>query len=284
MSARRIALALATFLFSYTAMAAGGNAPAAEASSSSGAAALKAKHAELKDALAKNAFGRPLHMASKESPDNLSGELHAVINHPYAKVADALSKGSAWCEVLVMPMHVQQCSADGSAVAMTVATKLGPDAGEGVKLRFAFKVGAKSADYLALQLGAAEGPYGSRDYRVALEAVPVDATHTFIHLTYSYSFGTMAKLGAQTYLSTSGKDKVGFTTGGMRGVVERNAMRYLLAVEAYLGSLGGPTEQRIDQRFKAWHASLERYPKQLHEPQADYAQLKRQQMLAISKS
>ena len=206
-----------------------------------------------------------------------------MLDHPFAKLADALGKAGAWCEVLVMPMHVQQCSADAGSVAMTVATKLGPEAAEGVKLRFAFKVASRSAEYVALQLTAPEGPYGTRNYNMALEAIPVDATHSFIHLTYSYSYGTMAKLGTQTYLSTSGKDKVGFTTGGMRGILERNAMRYLLAVDAYLGSLSAPADQRIDPRLKAWCASLERYPKQLHEPQPDYAQLKREQMLALAK-
>jgi len=274
-------LAVAAFLFSYTAIAA--DTSPAPASEGGGGAALKAKHAELKDALAKNAFGRPMTLDSKEGADNLRGELYAVLDHPFNQLAENLGKPAAWCEILVMPMHVQKCGADGSAVAMTVVSKLGPDAGQGVDLKFAFKAAARSADYTSIQLTAASGPYGTKDYRMALEAVPLDASHTFIHLTYSYGYGTMAKLGTQTYLSTSGKDKVGFTTGGMRGILERNAMRYLLAVDAYLGSLSAPADQRVDKRLKAWCASLERYPKQLHEPQADYEKLKREQMLALRK-
>jgi hypothetical protein len=272
-------LALVAFLFSYTALAA----DPAPASEGGGAAALKAKHAELKDALAKNAFGRPLHMDSREGSDSMRGELYAVLDHPFNQFTEALARPSAWCEILVMPMHVQKCSADASAVAMTVASKLGPDAGEGVDVKFAFKAPARSADYASVQLTAASGPYGTRDYKMAIEATPLDATHTFIHITYAYAYGTMAKLGTQTYLSTSGKDKVGFTTGGMRGILERNAMRYLLAVDAYCASLSGPADQRIDKRVKAWHAALERYPKQLHEPQPDYVQLKREQMKALAK-
>jgi hypothetical protein len=274
-------LPAAVFLFSYTAFAA--DTLPAPASERGPGGALKAKHAELKDTLAKNAFGRPLHMDSKEGAESLRGEVYAVLDHPFNQFAESLARPGAWCEILVMPMHIQKCSADGSAVAMTVATKLGPDAGEGVDLKFAFKAPARSADYFSTQLTAASGPYGTKDYRMALEATPLDATHTFIHITYAYAYGTMAKLGTQTYLSTSGKDKVGFTTGGMRGILERNAMRYLLAVDAYCASLTGPPDQRIDKRLKAWHASLERYPKQLHEPQPDYVQLKREQMAALAK-
>lgn len=275
MNARALGLAVAGFLLSYVAIAAD---PAGGS-----AAALKAKHAELSGALAKNAFGRPLHMESSEGSDQVKGELYAVLDHPIAKVGDALARPGAWCEILVMPMHLQKCNAGEAGVAMTVASKLGPDAGEGVALKFAFDVAAKSRDYLAVQLTAPEGPAGTRDYRMALEAVPLDANKSFIHVTYSYGYGSMAKLATKTYLSTSGKDKVGFTTGGTRGILERNAMRYLLAVDAYLGSLATPADQRLDRRFKAWIASLARYPKQLSEPQENYAQLKREQMGAISK-
>lgn len=271
MKARALGLALAGFLLSYAAVAADGS-----------AATLKAKHEELKAALAKNAFGRPLHMESSEGSDQVKGELYAVLDHPLAKVGDALARPGAWCEILVMPMHLQKCTAGEGAVAMTVASKLGPDAGEGVPLKFAFNVASKNADYVALQLAAPEGPAGTRDYRMALEAVPLDANKSFIHVTYSYGYGSMAKLATKTYLSTSGKDKVGFTTGGMRGILERNAMRYLLAVDAYLGALSGPANQRIEQRFKAWQAGLQRYPKQLAEPQQNYAQLKMEQMAAVA--
>src|SRR5215510_5048324 len=97
MRTRTLFLGLAAFLFSYTAMADG--------------PALKAKHEQMKDALAKNAFGRPLVMESTEGGDSVKGELHAVIAHPLAKVADALSQPAAWCEILVMPMHLQKCNA-----------------------------------------------------------------------------------------------------------------------------------------------------------------------------
>ena len=262
------------FLFSYAAMAAGTT------------EGLRAKHAELRAALASNAFGRPLHLDSTESADRLQGELHAVLDHPFPMLAEALAKPFAWCDILVLPLHVQSCEAGSGNLTLNVASKLGPDAGNSARLQLAFKVASRTKEFLAIQLSAPEGPVGTRNYRVAIEAIPLDAGRTFIHLSYSYGYGSMAKLATQTYLNTSGKGKTGFTEGvsGMRGILERNAMRYLLAVDAYLRSLSGPREQQIDQRLKAWHASLERYPKQLREPQADYLALKREQMLALGKA
>ncbi|MGC3980579.1 MAG: hypothetical protein QM808_04885 [Steroidobacteraceae bacterium] len=92
----------------------------------------------------------------------------------------------------------------------------------------------------------------------------------------------MAKLAMQSYLATVGRNKVGFTQvgsqsnsqsthgqteyiGGQRGVVERNTMRYYLAIVAYLDALAIPAAQQIEYRLDAWHASVEKYPAQLHE-------------------
>jgi len=92
------------------------------------------------------------------------------------------------------------------------------------------------------------------------------------------------------YLATAGRDKVGFTVvgklpdgapryiAGMRGVTERNTMRYYLAIEAFLGALALPPELRSEKCFLAWFAAIERYPRQLREVTlADYLVTKRAQ-------
>jgi hypothetical protein len=86
-----------------------------------------------------------------------------------------------------------------------------------------------------------------------------------------------ARLAMEAYLGTLGRDKVGFTVvrdassgraapvQGLRGVVERNAMRYFLAIEAYVDSLAAPPAERLERRLAAWFDATERYPAQLHE-------------------
>jgi hypothetical protein len=94
----------------------------------------------------------------------------------------------------------------------------------------------------------------------------------------------------QGYLATIGRDKVGFTIvghttagqpeygGGTRGVVERNTMRYYLAIEAYLAALSAPPAEQLEKRLAIWYASVERYPAQLHELERDeYLAMKRKE-------
>ncbi|MDQ6881386.1 MAG: hypothetical protein M3150_04750, partial [Pseudomonadota bacterium] len=47
--------------------------------------------------------------------------------------------------------------------------------------------------------------------------------------------------------------------------VERNAMRYYLAIDAYLDSLSVPAGQQVERRIQGWFSATERYPRQLRE-------------------
>jgi hypothetical protein len=161
-------------------------------------------------------------------------------------------------------------------------------------VNFAYRVAAETPGYLKVMLTANEGPFSTRDYRVMLEAVPVDEGGTFIHFTYSYSYGMAGRLALQTYLGTIGSGKVGFTVvgkesdgrplhiGGIRGLVERNTMRYYLAIEAFLRALSAPPQARLEKRLRDWFAAVERYPRQLHElEQSEYLDMKRKEYLRL---
>jgi hypothetical protein len=113
-----------------------------------------------------------------------------------------------------------------------------------------------------------------------------------LHLTYSYSVNFTGRLALQTYLKTVGSNKVGFTTrgiradgqsdyiGGVRGLVERNTMRYYLAIDSYLGAAGVAPAAQLEQRLQSWFTSVERYPRQLHEmDRAEYLEMKRAEHL-----
>jgi hypothetical protein len=67
--------------------------------------------------------------------------------------------------------------------------------------------------------------------------------------------------------------------GGMRGVVERNTVRYYLAVQAWLAARELPREARIEQALRNWYALVERWPRQLHElSESRYLAMKRREM------
>ncbi len=46
--------------------------------------------------------------------------------------------------------------------------------------------------------------------------------------------------------------------------MERNAVRYFLAVRVHLGALNLPPEQRFERGIQDWFDATERYPRQLH--------------------
>ena len=259
------------------------------------AAALKARHEALRGALANNAFTRPLVLESSERDDSLQGDIYARIDQPMAVVGAALTGVEHWCEILMLHLNVKQCRAGeakaGDALQLVVGQKHDQPLEQAYRFGFAYKVLASQPDYLRVQLTADEGPLGTSRYRIVLELAALDERRSFLHLSYSYGYGLIARVAMQTYLATIGRDKVGFSVigrkadgqpvhiGSTRGVVERNTMRYYVAVESYLGSLSLPPAQRFEKRLADWHAGVERYPLQLHDLElAEYLALKRAQL------
>jgi hypothetical protein len=145
---------------------------------------------------------------------------------------------------------------------------------------------------MAVTLDAKKGPLGTRNYHVALELIPLEGERSLLHIEYSYSEGVIARLAMRLYFATSGSAKVGFTkvggehgelpylVGGVRGAVERNTMRYYLALEAFLSTVATPVPQRFEASLERWYAATERYALQLHEmDHDDYITMKRNEYL-----
>jgi hypothetical protein len=235
-----------------------------------GAAQLLATHARLAPQLERNAFGRPLVLESRESANQVGGDVYAVVDHPFATVQRNFASARTWCEVLILHLNTKQCSAGGDGLAVRVGRK-NADAEDAFALDFGFQLVESRPDFLAAKVSAPSGPLGSRDYRIELEAVPLNARQSFLRLHYSYGFGAAARLATKGYLATSGSGKVGFTrtakgyVGGLRGAIERNTMRYYLAIESYLASLAQPPGRQFATRIERWFDATEQYRRQLHE-------------------
>ncbi len=258
------------------------------------AASLRARHAALQEQLARNQFQRPLHLESSQTDGDLKGEIFSVVDWPYATVQAALQGTDHWCDLLMVHLLVKDCRA-GNAQAPTLGLVVARtwdqplDAAHHIDLHY--KLAAATPDYLHVQLSAEAGPMGTKNYRLMLEAVPLDAKRTFIHMSYAYGYGFAARMAMEAYLATVGRHKVGFSItgrgsdgkpvyiGNVRGVVERNTMRYYLAVEAYLGALALPPAEQSERRMRDWYTSIERYPVQLHElERSEYLEMKRREV------
>jgi hypothetical protein len=256
---------------------------AAAPSTEANATALLQKHASLAGQLAKTPYRRPLVLESAESSSTVSGDAFAVLDSPFSTVSATFNSPRQWCEVLILHINTKYCragvGANPSVLKVTMGKKSAQQLADAFALEFAFKQVAASPDFMAVQLNAEKGPLGTSDYRMELSAVPLPEGKTFMHLRYSYGYSMTSRLAMQGYLATLGRGKVGFTvTGknqppvyvtGVRGAVERNTMRYYLAIEAYLTSLGRPPAQQLDARLQYWFDATEQYSEQLHEVSRD---------------
>ena len=258
------------------------------------AASLRAKYEALRDQLANSPFHRPLYLDSTQKPGKLRGDVYALVEYPFAMVATAAGRSTQWCEILLLHLNVKYCSAAAGPPESTLTAFFGGKheqvADAAYRVEFVHRVAAESADYLRVILSAARGPFGTRDYQIMLEAVPLPSAGTFVHLSYSYEYGPGAAMAMRAYLNTLGRAKVGFTiidrlsggepvrVGDIRGALERNVMRYFLALDAYLGANSAPPQERLEKRLRDWFAATERYPLQLREvPQDEYLEMKRRE-------
>ena len=225
------------------------------------AGALRKRHAELRAQLGDNPFGRPLHVESSVAGGAHKGEIYAVIEQRFDAVAKALARPEHWCDILKLQVNIKRCSASEGRLTAMVTRKPRDTVDDAHRVDFGYRVAAATADYLRVALSAPEGPLGTRDYEIQLEAAPLDSRRTFIHMSYAYTLGFMARRAMDAYLAGTGRDKRGFSVdGGERGVVERSAMRYYLAVEAFLDSLAAPASERLERRVRDWYAAISRYP------------------------
>lgn len=257
--------------------------------------ALRQRFAALRQSGAANPFDRSLFLVSSEGSDRLQGDVYAVIERPHALVSQAVQRGEQWCTIMILHLNTKYCRATLRGAHERLDVGVGRRFDEPLAnvnwVAFDHAVEAVGTDYQQVVLRAPTGPLSTSDYRIAVATAALGEGQTLLHLSYGYSYGFAGRLAMQTYLATLGRDKVGFSVvgrtadgqpqyiGGVRGVVERNTMRYFLAIDAYLGTLALPAAERIPAALLAWWTATERYARQLHELDRDaYLEMKRHEI------
>jgi len=255
------------------------------------AQALRAIHQRLSDKLEHSSFGRPVQLDSIETPGGLQGDVYAVVEHSLPEINAALKGSAHWCEVLTLHINNRRCRAaatpqGGETLTLFVVRRYDKPVEQAFELPFVYRTVSGTPEHFSAEMSAASGPLGTSNYRVTLEAVALDERRSFLHFGYSYDHNMAVRLATQAYLATFGSDKVGFAAvgkgadgqpeyiRGLRGLVERNAMRYFLTVDAYLAA---PARDQAERRQRHWFAATEQYPRQLHEVDLEtYLALKRE--------
>jgi len=235
----------------------------------------------------------PFYINSSEVDNRLSADVYVEIEQPFKKVSMALADPISWCEFMQLNLNIKSCTAQqkrGQTALTFYAGRKHYQAPEAAyQLNYHYQLTALNTTYMKVVLDADKGPFGTRDYRIIVEATPIEGS-TFVRIHSSYQTSFSSRLGTQAYLATLGQSKLGFSTErktstgkpflikGIRGIIERNVMRYYLALKAFLDTAHLSSDQRFDARTKTWFDLTENYATQLHELERDeYLQTKRQE-------
>lgn len=232
----------------------------------------------------------PIEVRSSENGNVTVAGIGGVLDQPFHLIASSLADAARWCEFLPLSLNIKACTHrtehGRTIVTLYAGRKFYQEPDDTHQLHYHFRVENADKNSVNVVLFAEEGPLGTRDSRIELAATPA-GEGTALRVRVSQRTSMMSRLATQTYLATLGKDKVGFSvTGhdrngepnyvkGMQGMIERNGVRYFLAMQAYAASHSLPPAQRFPARLRMWFDLTERYPEQLHEMEReDYLRAK----------
>ncbi|MCW8986594.1 MAG: hypothetical protein OQK75_02885 [Gammaproteobacteria bacterium] len=253
---------------------------------------LSEKYEKIENGLLDNTYGIPIYLESDGEKDLMQGEVYGIIYQPFKRLSQSLSSIKNWCEIMPQHLNIKACTYEylENQCRLTFYTgrKHYKKADNVYRLKYKFNVTALNDEYFNATLKAKNGPLDTKDYNIRVAAIPLGDESTFFHLSYEYRNGFMTRIAMSTYLATIGRNKMGFSIAGkdennqpvyirgIRGVIERNTIRYYFAIISYLNTLADKKDKRFESRISHWFDLTERYHKQLYEmDKADYLKYKR---------
>ena len=257
---------------------------------------LRAKYVQIETELRDNIYGIPVYLQSNGDNGTMRGDVFGVVSHPFSSVRDALATPANWCDMVPRHLNIKACTyryIDGECrLNIYTGRKFYERADDVYLLDYRYQVGGKQKDYFYTTLTAEDGPLDTGNYIITAEAVALGESSTFIHFSYSYDHGFITDLAMTGYFATLGSGKIGFTVvdkdyngepvyvSGVRGVIERNTIRYYFVIQSFLDTLKVPVEERFEARIENWFDLTERYHAQLYEmDKKDYLAYKRKERL-----
>jgi hypothetical protein len=215
-----------------------------------------------------------------------------------------LADPARWCAAMILHINNAGCRVEtatpGAAAAARIVLRVTRYPRQPVdqadEFQFDYRPVAASARRLTVMLQATRGFPGTYDHALQLDAAPAGEARTALRLNYSYRHGALADWGLRLWLATAGRGKVGFSheagtpgmaaagesategerpVAGIRGLLERNLMLYLFAIEAAAHTPAADL-QGYQRRLRDYFDATERHPRQLREVDFDsYMALKR---------
>ena len=236
--------------------------------------------------------GQPIYVRSETGKELLKADVYSIVPYSVADLSQALARPRNWCQFVTLHLNVKACTYrlhPEPTLSVYVGRKFYEPPERATRMDYRFRVIERSRRRLALLLTAEKGQLSTRDYRFEIEAETMNPHDVLLHFSLSYRGSLASRMATRAYLSTLGRDKVGFSkqpdsTGkddyikGIRGIVERNAMRYFLALTVYMNTLDENGPQAEALRSRAWFDLTQRYARQLRElDRTDYLIAKKQE-------
>lgn len=232
-----------------------------------------------------NAFGIPLSLDSMQQGDLLQGEVLGILPHDFSSAREVFTRPEHWCDTLLMHLNTKACVYENDRrqiIHLYSGRKFYQPIGKATRISLDFDTSSHGEDFARMRLHAKQGPMGTSDYSIELSAMPLPASaretahqqYSLVRLRFSYRTSWLARRMMNLYLNHMADSKEGFTIvdrqhqqpvyiKGLAGVIERNTMRYYLAIVTRLD--GVKQAHSMQQQFNRWFDATERYHRQLHE-------------------
>lgn len=196
------------------------------------------------------------------------------------EAAAQLYGADAWCEIVFLHLNVKSCThreSDGQRwMKMYMGRKYYQHPKKAKQIEVSFDSGTTEDGILWVSLTADEGPYNTRDYVVSLVAIPSE-NGMYAQFRSAAMTGKAIAGAMDLYFATLARSKIGFSivgtdkdgnpeySGGTLAMLERNVVRYLIALDAYMHTYDSAGDNPMLERAEMWFDATERFPEQLHE-------------------
>ncbi|MEN8169233.1 MAG: hypothetical protein ABFS08_03335 [Pseudomonadota bacterium] len=251
-------------------------------------ASLLERYHKLKNGLSSTLPGTHISLTSSEQSKELSAEVSSILHHPFEMVAGALAEVESWCQFMPLHFNIKACTNETrngeDFLTLYSGRKSYQSPEDSYKMDYRYKIIQHDEKQLSLRLNAEQGPANTHDYRIEIDALRVEEG-TVLRIYSAYQPSLLSSILTRGYLTTLGRDKVGFSrieqdgeshlVQGIRGIIERNVMRYHLAIDTFLSTQALPETTRHKAALASWFRQNDGYHQQLHEmEQADYLKIK----------
>jgi hypothetical protein len=237
---------------------------------------LTKRKAEILKAIEEAGLEQSIYIRSEERANGVSGSIYALMDEPFSELSTLLESPQAWCEITIIHQNVKGCLLDGAGsrsdkIRMYSGRMHYAPLSQANWYDYSLEQNVITRDYFRAAIHGPEGPFGTHDYRIVIEAVAAGPDRSLIHLGYSLGYTTLTRWAQKVYFATAGRDRIGFSQSdpdnddlvrGLRGMIERNTVRFYLALQTWLEM---PAEDEAQQRFIRWHELTEQHPDQLRE-------------------